>query len=320
MLIKVKVYKIGFIILALLITIILISYPSKKMLENEGDFLEYVDIDRAYEHIKYLSENICVRVAGSKEEKLTADYIYTQFKSMGYNVNIQNFKHVLGKSRNIEAIKTPSGKDSNDTDEIVYITAHYDSFENSPGANDNASGIACILEIASIIKDLDIDREIRFVAFGSEELGLLGSSNYVYKLKDNEIEKSIACFNLDMVVTSYKGIDEIRAYTVDGNNNIVTDAIYEARKVFNSDEYISEKNLYNDTYNGEIDALSQSDHYNFDTVDIPSALFINVNPNTGKVVEPYMHTANDTTENISLQKLERSINLIGKAIYKTVND
>lgn len=77
MLIKVKVYKIGFIILALLITIILISYPSKKMLENEGDFLEYVDIDRAYEHIKYLSENICVRVAGSKEEKLTADYIYT---------------------------------------------------------------------------------------------------------------------------------------------------------------------------------------------------------------------------------------------------
>lgn len=317
---KFKVYRSEIIILTLIIAIVLIYSCSEKMLENEGEFLEYVHMKRANEHIKYLSENIGVRVAGSKEEKKAADYIYNQFKSMGYNVNIQKFNHILGKSRNIEAVKSPSGKDENDTDEIVYITAHYDSFEKSPGANDNASGIACMLEIANIIKDLDIDREVRFVAFGSEELGLFGSSNYIYNLKDKEIEKSIGCFNIDMVATAYNGIDEIRAYTVEGNNNIVTDALYEARKEFNSEEYIVEENLYNDTWNRKIESLSQSDHYSFHEVDIPAALFINVNPSNGKVTEPYMHTENDTTDNISLEKLERSINLIGKAIYNTVNN
>lgn len=290
---------------------------SEKMLENEGEFLEYVDTERAYNHIKYLSENIGIRVSGSKIENDVSSYLEKQFKDMGYKVSIQNFNTQLGKSKNIEAIKSPSGKDENDTNEIVYVTAHYDSVEQSPGANDNASGIACMLEIAEIIKDLDVDREIRFVAFGSEEIGLRGSGRYIYKLNDNEIKRSVACFNLDMVASSYEGFDEIRAYTVNGKENVVTDAIYKTREELVRD--ISEEYLYSDTSDGIINASNSSDHYSFSIAGIPAALIINVNPLTEENAEPYMHTEKDTIDNICFQRLERSIKLIGKAVYDTVN-
>lgn len=309
----------GKIMTSIIIATTLVSCSTRKMLENEGELLEYIDIDRAYSHIEYLSNEIGGRVSGTTEENDAAKYIEKQFKEMGYKVKITKFKINSGISINIEATKSPSGKDKNDTDKIVYVTAHYDTVEGSQGANDNASGVASIMEIANSIKDLDVDCEVRFIAFGSEEFGLRGSSNYIYKLSDNEINRSIACFNLDMVATAYTGFDELRAYTVNGNNNIVTDALYQARKTLDIHKSDVNIELYKDSSKGRIEELSRSDHVNFEEIGIPSAIFINVNPVTEKVTEPWMHTKSDVIENISIEKLERSIKLIGKAIYDTIN-
>ena len=59
------------------------------------------------------------------------------------------------------------------------IGAHLDSVPLSPGANDNASGVATVLEVARLLAEVPTARSIHFVAFGAEELGLVGSGYYV---------------------------------------------------------------------------------------------------------------------------------------------
>ena len=140
---------------------------------------------------------------------------------MGYKTEIQEFKFVRGgqevTSWNVIATMKPGVKgiknDKNDTNKIVHLTAHYDSVPKAPGANDNASGVASMLEIAKSMTSMDIDKEVRFVACGSEEVGLKGSYAYVDSLTEDEINRSEGNFNLDMVATAYEPCTELAVYT-----------------------------------------------------------------------------------------------------------
>ena len=75
-----------------------------------------------------------------------------------------------------------------ETNKIILICGHYDTIlgdnaedtvSRAPGANDNASGVAAILEIARILFSVDLKYSIRFVLFSGEEQGLIGSGHYV---------------------------------------------------------------------------------------------------------------------------------------------
>lgn len=121
-------------------------------------------------------------------------------------------------SQNIIGIKKPKNIKHPD---IVYVTAHYDSVPFSPGANDNGSGTSVMLEMARVLKSVPSDKEIRFIAFGAEELGLLGSSHYVDHLSEKELKRSEVNFNLDMVGTSWEKASELYVNTLDGQSNYV---------------------------------------------------------------------------------------------------
>jgi hypothetical protein len=99
-----------------------------------------------------------------------------------------------GKSQNI--IGTLPGKPG--ANEIL-ITAHYDSVRG-PGANDNASGVAALLELARYFAAAQTPGSITlsFVAFGSEEAGLLGSKAYLQKHSD-ELKSCKFVFNIDEI-------------------------------------------------------------------------------------------------------------------------
>jgi aminopeptidase YwaD len=81
----------------------------------------------------------------------------------------------------------------------VVIGAHYDSVDAGPGANDNASGVATMLEIARVARDRSYPFDLVFVAFGDEEIGLIGSNRHVQKLSDAQRQQIVAMINLDMV-------------------------------------------------------------------------------------------------------------------------
>ncbi len=81
----------------------------------------------------------------------------------------------------------------------VVIGAHYDSVTAGPGANDNASGVATLLELARATRGRSYPFDLVFVAFGDEEVGLVGSRRYLEALPSDQRRQTQAMLNLDMV-------------------------------------------------------------------------------------------------------------------------
>ena len=86
-----------------------------------------------------------------------------------------------------------------DPDSVIVVGAHLDSVGVGPGINDNGSGSAGILEIAEQIRKVKPRHKIRFIWFGAEEHGLLGSEAYVESLPQAERDKIAAMLNFDMI-------------------------------------------------------------------------------------------------------------------------
>lgn len=105
------------------------------------------------------------------------------------------------KTRNVIA-QTSTGS----TDNVVVVGAHLDSVEDGPGINDNGSGVAAVVETAKQLgADPDITNAVRFAFWGAEELGLVGSYQYVEGLSDDERNDIALYLNYDMVGSSNAG-------------------------------------------------------------------------------------------------------------------
>ncbi len=94
-----------------------------------------------------------------------AAYIENTWREQGYAVRRQTFTAANIEVANLEVVHT--GKER--PQEIIVIGAHYDTVEFSPGANDNGSGVAALLELSRYFAKRDTARTITFVAFVNEE-------------------------------------------------------------------------------------------------------------------------------------------------------
>ncbi|MFF5211218.1 M28 family metallopeptidase [Streptosporangium sp. NPDC000396] len=105
-------------------------------------------------------------------------------------------KTTVGQTKNLIA-DSRWGK----RDEIVMVGAHLDSVPEGPGINDNGSGSAAILETALRMAHLPTKNKVRFAWWGAEELGLVGSEQYVAGLSQAERDKIRLYLNFDMVAS-----------------------------------------------------------------------------------------------------------------------
>jgi len=94
-----------------------------------------------------------------------AQYISTQLTTSGCTARRQTFDLAKLPLSNVEAVLEGTGRAA----EVVVIGAHYDTVVGCPGANDNASGVAAVLELAQRFAGRSQPRTIRFVAFVNEE-------------------------------------------------------------------------------------------------------------------------------------------------------
>jgi uncharacterized membrane protein YeiB len=120
--------------------------------------------DRLRKHVAVLSEEIGERnLWRDGTLDATADYIEETLQAMGYAVTSQAYTVQATSVRNLEAVLSGTSL----AEEIVLIGAHYDTVSESPGANDNASGVAALIEIARLLAAKLLARSVRFVAFVS---------------------------------------------------------------------------------------------------------------------------------------------------------
>jgi Zn-dependent M28 family amino/carboxypeptidase len=151
-------------------------------------------------HINVLSSTIGVRVMGSTGERRAAEYVRTQLSRMGYAVTVQEFPTPRGESVNVIAEKKGQQRT------WVVLGAHLDTKAGSPGADDNASGVAVLLELARIFARSEPREGIRFIFFGAEEMSdsnpdhhHYGSRYYVRALSQNERKLISEMICVDMV-------------------------------------------------------------------------------------------------------------------------
>jgi hypothetical protein len=143
------------------------------------------------------------RRATTADLEAAGEYIFEYFQRCGIAVEYDPFTFLYqGASyptRNIVA--TIPGKTI--PEQIVIVGAHYDSTSNdafnlAPGADDNASGSAAVMEMARIMGQYEFDRTVRFICFSAEELGLFGSRHYAQQAAQKR-ETIQGMIDLDMI-------------------------------------------------------------------------------------------------------------------------
>lgn len=142
--------------------------------------------ERLEKHVRVLSETIGERNLYCPTALAdAADYIEQQWQAMEYEVVRQTYELQDCRCSNLEVTRPGRHR----PEEILLIGAHYDSVCGSPGANDNGSGVAALLEMARHLTNVEVDRTVRFVAFVNEEppfylSGEMGSMKYARAARD----------------------------------------------------------------------------------------------------------------------------------------
>jgi Zn-dependent M28 family amino/carboxypeptidase len=112
------------------------------------------------------------------------DYVTTQFQQWG---KVERYSFLVREQEHFNyrlCFQPQSHKAAQQAP--ILVGAHYDAVPASPGADDNATGLAVLLELARGISDMPLHRPIWLVAFDLEEQGLLGSRVYAQHLKDHQ--------------------------------------------------------------------------------------------------------------------------------------
>ncbi len=125
-----------------------------------------VSADRLFAHI----QNLNYKRYTSQERSRTRNYITSELKKLGWKPQLQNFAEGVNIFAERQGTDKKAGK--------ILVGAHYDTVAISPGADDNASGVAALLEIARLLGTRQTPRTLQLVFFDKEEAGLLGSKAF----------------------------------------------------------------------------------------------------------------------------------------------
>lgn len=286
-----------------------VKKPSVPTVEDALQKMERQTLKETVEHLA--SDKFEGRMSGKNGNKLAATHIKRNFELMGLPTEYHKFpirrvnpgpNNEVGDPFSQNVYAWIEGNDQNLKDEVVVVGAHMDHIgygpsmsrwgggKIHPGADDNATGTAALMEIARAFKHLEGQnkRTVVFMAFSGEEMGLLGSYHYVnnplFPKGGPDISKHIFMLNMDMIGYLNKG--KTVAFDTNESSADIGSAINELSK-----KYAFAKTV---TLRG----ASGSDHAPFYNKKVPVAFL-----HTG--LHPYYHTPKDTPDKINFEGLEK---------------
>ncbi|MBD2729100.1 M28 family peptidase [Nostoc sp. FACHB-892] len=146
-----------------------VETPQPQPESKEVDSAPQVSTNKLLTHIQKLN----FQRYTIKERSLTRTYITTELTKLGWKPKLEKFSEGV----NIFAERIGTNKAA----KAILVGAHYDTVALSPGADDNASGVAVMLEIARLLGSRPTPRTLQLAFFDQEEAGLLGSQAFVSK-------------------------------------------------------------------------------------------------------------------------------------------
>ena len=196
------------------------------------------DKERIIKMVRVLSEELFPRSTSPENKVKTIDYITKSLSVSGFDVTHDEFavktivcdtdfpasenndKSIVIEVRrnphpvlNIHALKKGKGN------KRIVVGAHYDAVARSPGADDNASAVAVLVELAHMLKETpELNCDVELVSYDEEEVGLLGSRYHAKKLKSQNVDV-VCMFSMDMV-GYYSDEEDSQDYPISGMSSL----------------------------------------------------------------------------------------------------
>jgi hypothetical protein len=255
----------------------------------------------------------------------SAAYIEGELRALGY-APLSQVYDTDGKSvRNIEVVLAPAGAGTEI--ETIVVGAHYDSAGVAPGANDNATGVAAALEIASVLKDVPLKtKALRIVLFVNEEppydrTPYMGSVRYAHMLKDQNVRvagmmslETLGCFSDEPGSQKYPApfglifpnkANFIAFVAMPGSRSFLHDVVASFRKH-------TDFPTIGGTAPDQVDGIGWSDHWSFWQLGYPAVMVTD----TALFRYRHYHKPTDTPDKVDYKKLAR----ITLGLEQTVRD
>lgn len=142
---------------------VLIARPTFVITESNGDELP-IDVADLKKHVLVLSEEYFPRSSDYPKNLISiSQYIESELKEAAREVVYQSYEVHGHEYRNVIALFGP------ETDDVIIVGAHYDAFHEFPGADDNASGVAGLIELGKLLSRIELKHQVLLIAYTLEE-------------------------------------------------------------------------------------------------------------------------------------------------------
>jgi len=247
---------------------------------------------------------------------------------------------VKAKSKRMRSFNLIASYNSSESDrKDIIITAHWDS-QNGPGADDNASGVSILVELARYFSPYVafLPYDLKFVATGAEEKGLIGSKSYILKHSD-DLEHCLLNINIDGVGNGKKVYIEMKnpIEFKDRDTSSVLELI--STDSFEGNLYTSFLEIYRNSSSTHIypkwlkkniksamkelkyryskaSCCSGADHRSFAYLNIPVVYLTIISRGKNKL----RHTPNDVPKPLFIQNLDKAGDIVSKIVINTCNN
>jgi aminopeptidase YwaD len=161
--------------------------------ERTPGIMDRITVDSLRQHVQsiHFDRNPSDRAEAMEE---AARYIFQELQKAGFTARKEPFQWEGRWFNNIVAEK----RGHTSPDHLLILGAHYDTVPGSPGADDNASAVAVLLEVAKQVQGAALSSSVRFVAFALEEYGYVGSTYHAKRTRDRA-EKIDGMISLEML-------------------------------------------------------------------------------------------------------------------------
>jgi len=186
--------------------------------------------------VRFLSEENHPRTATPKNRERTIEYLVNAISEAGLEATRDEFvlKWFLSENDSLDAARPNEERvaielrrsdpftnvhvlKKGKTRKRIVVGAHYDAFADSPGADDNASGVAVLIELAHLLRGTaELNCDVELVFYDLEEAGLYGSRYHAKKLKNQKVD--VVCMLCLDLVGYYSEADNSQDYPISGMN------------------------------------------------------------------------------------------------------
>lgn len=305
-----RVFKIVVVVLLVLIAVVYAVVRPNFMSQTESQEITVDAVALEY-HVKYISEELSPRSHINLENlNATVDYIIQTISEYADGVEVQNYMVGDIEYKNVIARFGPA------TDELIVIGAHYDVMGEFAGADDNASGVAGLIELARLFSESgELNKSVELVAYTLEEPPYFAGTNmgsYIHaeSVRNRDVELMISLemigFFTDEAESQNYPLSVMKLfYPSKGNYISVVDQVFSnaASQLKQSINQYTDLPAYSINAPAAIQGIDFSDHRNYWQFGFPAVMVTDTAFNRNK----NYHTAEDTYDKLDYESMAKVV-------------